>query len=99
MLICDEYAGSAKKLNVNFNQKMPEHIFVEIEINKLKILVGVLYKSPSVRYGVFGEIFEVLAYLTTKYDHCIFLGDFNICQLNNQSFVFKTNGYITYQNY
>ena len=62
---------------------------MEIEINKIKILVGVLYKSPSVRYGVFNEIFEAIAYLTTKYDHCVLLGDFNIDQLKTDSPAFK----------
>ena len=28
-----------------------------------------------------GDIFETLAFLTTKYENCIFLGDFNINQL------------------
>ena len=77
----DEYASKAKLINVNFNQSQPEHIFVEFEIRKVKILVGVLYKSPKIRYGVFGDIFETLAFLTTKYDNCVFLGDFNINQL------------------
>ena len=78
-----------KKINVNFKEVQPENIFVEIEINKLKILVGVLYKSPSVRYGVYSEILEVLAFLTTKYDNCIFLGDYNIDQLKTESPAFK----------
>ena len=85
ILVKNEYASKAKLFNANFKQNQPEHIFVEIEINKLKILVGVLYKSPSVRYGVFNEIFETLAFLTTKYDHCVFTGDFNIDQLKKDS--------------
>ena len=89
VLIKMQYARFAKKINVNFKQSQPENIFVEIEINKIKILVGVLYKSPSVRYGVFNEIFETLAFLTTKYDHCMFLGDFNIDQLKTNSPAFK----------
>ena len=89
ILIKNEYASSAKKINVNYVQRMPKHLFIEIVINKIKILVGVLYKSPSVRYGVFSDIFEVLAYLTTKYDHCIFLTDYNINQLNVSSPAYK----------
>ena len=77
----EEFSSNAKIINVNFKQSQPEHIFVEIEIKKVKILVGVLYKSPNIRYGVFGDIFETLAFLTTKYENCIFLGDFNINQL------------------
>ena len=89
VLIKNDIALNAKKINVNFKEQQPEHIFIEIVINKLKILVGVLYKSPSVRYGVFTDILEILAFLTTKYDHCIFLGDFNICQLKTNSPAFK----------
>ena len=89
IMIKNEYAKKAKQINVNFKQTQPEHIFVEIEINKLKILIGVLYKSPSVRYGVFNDIFETLAFLTTKYDHCLFLGDFNINQLTTTTAEYK----------
>ena len=89
LLIKNEYSQNAKKISVNYNQPQPEHLFIEIEINKIKILVGVLYKSPSVRYGVFNEIFEAIAFLTTKYDHCVLLGDFNIDQLKTDSPAFK----------
>ena len=85
VLIKNEYAPLAKKIVVNFKETQPEQIFIEIEINKVKILIGVLYKSPSVRYGVFSDILEILAFLTTKYDHCMFLGDFNIDQLKMDS--------------
>ena len=88
-MIKNEYADKAKKINVNFKQTQPEHIFVEVEINKLKILIGVLYKSPHIRYGVFNDIFETLAFLTTKYDHCLFLGDFNINQLTTTTAEYK----------
>ena len=89
ILIKSELAQKAKKINVNFKESQPEHIFVEVEINKLKILIGVLYKSPSVRYGVFNDILETLAFLTTKYDHCVLMGDFNIDQLKTDSPGFK----------
>ena len=89
ILIKSEWAQKAKKINVNFKEAQPEHIFLEVEINKLKILIGVLYKSPSVRYGVFSDILETLAFLTTKYDHCIIMGDFNIDQLKTDSPAFK----------
>ena len=85
ILVKNCYASKAKLINVNYNLNQPENIFVEIEVNKLKILFGVLYKSPSVRYGVFNEIFETLAFLTTKYDHCVLSGDFNIDLLKKDS--------------
>ena len=92
----EEYAAKAKIINVNFNQNQPEHIFVELEIRKVKIIVGVLYKSPNIRYGVFGDIFETLAFLTTKYENCVFLGDFNIDQLtpNQPDYKFLKNNII-----
>ena len=75
----------AKKVEVNFSEKQPEIIFVEIIVNNTKILVGVIYKSPSIRYGVFNDILEYLAFFTTKYENAIFLGDFNIDQLKSTS--------------
>ena len=89
ILLRDELAKNAKKINVNFNEAQPENIFVEVEINKIKMLIGVMYKSPNVRYGVFGDILEVLAFLTTKYDHCVFLGDYNIDNLQTDNPDFK----------
>ena len=89
ILIKNEYAPKAKKINVNYKEIQPEHIFIEIEINKIKMAVGVMYKSPSVRYGVFSDILEILAFLTTKYDHCLFLGDMNVDQLKINSPSFK----------
>ena len=79
----------AKKIEVNYKAKQPEIFFVEVEINKIKILTGVIYKSPKERYGVFGEITEILAYFSTRYQHAIFLGDFNINQLEVNSRAFK----------
>ena len=83
------YSPKAKKIEVNFKEKQPEIIFVEVEINKTKILIGVIYKSPSVRYGVFSDISEYLAFFSTKYEHAIFLGDFNIDQLKVNTPAFK----------
>ena len=74
---------------MNFKQTQPENIFVELEVNKLKVLIGVLYKSPKERYGVFNDIFETLAFFTTKYSHCLFLGDMNIDQLSTGSAAYK----------
>ena len=89
VLIRSDWALNAKKINVNFNQLQPECIFIEIVINKIKICIGVLYKSPNVRYGVFRDIIEILAFLSTKYDHCFFTGDWNIDHLATESPDFK----------
>ena len=83
------YSPKAKKIVINYKEKQPEMIFVEIDINNVKILVGVIYKSPSTRYGIFDEILEYLAYFSTKYYHAIFLGDMNIDQLKSNSPAFR----------
>ena len=36
-------------------------------------------------YGVFGNIAEIIAYMTSRYEHVVLLGDFNINQLNVDS--------------
>ena len=41
-------------------------------------MVGVIYKPPKIPYGVLATIQESLAYITTKYEHVIITGDFNI---------------------
>ena len=63
------------KLTEEINQ--PEIFFVELSINHSKMAVGVLYKPPKIPYGVFGLLHETLAYITTKYQHTIIVGDFN----------------------
>ena len=85
ILIKDEYASKAKLVNVNYKNIQPEFICIELEIKKIKILVAVLYKSPSVRYGVFNDFFETMAFLSTKYENCVFLGDLNINVLDKEA--------------
>ena len=83
----------AKRIKVNYKGIQPEIIFVEIEVNNTKIIVSTVYKSPCVRYGVYSDIIEYLAYFSTKYEHAIFTGDFNIdfLQTNSPSFKFLNN--------
>ena len=72
-----------KIIPINYNNLQPELLFTEVEINRNKIAVGVIYKSPSASYGIYAEIQEILAFITTKYNHVILLGDFNIDLLKN----------------
>ena len=67
-----------KKIDVRYNGLQPELIFIEVEINKIKMAIGVIYKSPGTSYGIYSEIQEILAFITTKYSHVILMGDFNI---------------------
>ena len=45
-----------------------------------------MYKPPKIPYGVFATIQESLAYVTTKYEHVIISGDFNINYLQPESY-------------
>jgi hypothetical protein len=72
-----------KKIEIRYDGLQPELIFTEVEINKNKVAIGVIYKSPSTSYGIYAEIQEILAFITTKYSHVMILGDFNIDFLKN----------------
>ena len=72
-----------KKIEVRYDALQPELIFTEVEINKNKVAVGVIYKSPNTSYGIYAEIQEILAFITTKYSHVLLMGDFNIDLLKN----------------
>ena len=64
------------KLPQNFTQ--PETIFIELTVQNVKIAIGVIYKPPKIPYGVMATIQESLAFITTKFEHVIITGDFNI---------------------
>ena len=70
-----------KKISIKYEKLQPELVFAEVEINRCKIAIGVIYKSPAASYGVYADIQEILAFITTKYSHVILLGDFNIDML------------------
>ena len=53
------------KLPVDLPQ--PEVCFVEITVSKIKIMIGVIYKSPLIPYGVFANLHENLVSITSKY--------------------------------
>ena len=46
-----------------------------------KIDIGEIYKSPLIPYGVFAQLHETLAFLTSRYAHTIIMGDFNVDHL------------------
>ena len=78
-----EYPARPIKLPVDLVQ--PEMIFVEVTVGVVKIAVGVIYKSPLIPYTVFAAIHENIAFITSKYQHCIILGDMNIDHLKTDS--------------
>ncbi|HAO15582.1 MAG TPA: hypothetical protein DDE71_08500, partial [Tenacibaculum sp.] len=54
-----------------------------------KIAVGVFYKPPKIPYACLEKVFDSLLHIHTKYEHTIFLGDFNINMLEKESLEVK----------
>lgn len=71
----------AKRINLPSEPNQPEVCFIEITVGTSKIAIGEVYKSPLIPYGVFGQLHETLAFLTSRYTHTIIMGDFNIDHL------------------
>ena len=70
--------------------------FVEVSVGQFKIAVGVIYKSPLVPYSIYAAIHENLVSVTSKYEHCIIMGDMNIDHLKVNSPALKFfSSYIT----
>jgi len=92
--IRSEYPAKLIKLPNDLAQ--PEMIFVEITVGVVKMAVGVIYKSPLIPYSVFAAIHENIAFVTSKYEHCVILGDMNIDHLKTDSSPLKFfNSYVT----
>ena len=71
------------KLPVDFVQ--PEMLFLEVTVGVVKIAVGVIYKSPLIPYSVYAAIHENIVAITSKYEHCVVMGDMNINHLQPES--------------
>ena len=86
----------AKNIKLKYQQLEPELLCVEVDINNTKVLVAALYKAPKSKYWVFNNILEELAFLTSKYEHSIIMGDLNINQLqkNTASYRYLHNAFI-----
>ena len=92
--IRSEYPAKLIKLPNDLAQ--PEMIFVEITVGVVKMAVGIIYKSPLIPYSVFAAIHENVAFVTSKYEHCVLLGDMNIDHLKTDSSSLKFfNSYVT----
>ena len=83
----NEYPAKCIKLPVPLVQ--PEMIFIEIKVGVVKMAVGLIYKSPLIPYTVFAAIHENIAFITSKYEHCIIMGDQNVDYLKPDSSSFK----------
>lgn len=75
----------AKRINLPSEPEQPEVCFVEITIGTSKIAIGEVYKSPLIPYGVFGQLHETLAFLTSRYTHILIMGDFNVDHLKKNT--------------
>ena len=85
-----------KQIKLPIDLVQPEMIFIEVKIGVVKMAVGVIYKSPLIPYSVFAAIHENIAFVTSKYEHCIILGDMNIDHLKIDSSALKFfNSYVT----
>ena len=86
IFIRDTLAKNAKIIKLPQTFTQPETLFVELTIKNNKVAVGVCYKPPRIPYGVFATIQESFAYITTKYQHTIISGDYNINYLEPESY-------------
>ena len=68
----------SKYIPISYEHEKFEVCAIEVMINKVKVAVVSIYKSPSVDYKVYSLIFEALQALIIKYNHVVILGDLNI---------------------
>lgn len=61
-----------------------EYIFLEVIVNRTKILVAVLY-SPNLHVNYFDDLDMQLYDLCPQYSHIIIMGDFNTCLLKDDA--------------
>ena len=86
IFVRDNLSQNTKVIKLPQSFTQPEALFLELTINNVKVAVGTIYKPPKIPYGVFATIQESLAYITTKYQHTIICGDFNINYLQPESY-------------
>ena len=68
----------SRYIPISYEHEKFEVCAIEVVINKVKVAVVSIYKSPSVEYKVYSLIFEALQALIIKYNHVVILGDLNI---------------------
>ena len=78
-----------KKIFIPNPNKLAEMLWVEVTTKNAKIAVGVFYKPPKIPYACLEKVFDSLLHIHTKYEHTIFLGDFNINMLEKESLEVK----------
>ena len=94
LLLKDHFEYKVIKLPIEHVQ--PELLFVEVTIGITKIAIGVMYKSPLIPYSTYAAIHENLVAVTSRYQHCVLLGDMNIDMLKPDSAAVRFfNSYVT----
>lgn len=64
-----------------------EYLFLEVIINKLHLLICVIYRAPTSNLKLIVEhIDNLLSFITPQYDNICMLGDINIDQLHENIF-------------
>ena len=76
MYVKDSY--KSKVININYNNSLIEVLFVELVLKYFKVVVGVLYRPPSVSYTVFSDLLPLINNLQSCYSNIVFTGDFNV---------------------
>ena len=86
----------AKIIKLPVKLVQPEMLFLEITVGKIKIAVGVIYKSPLIPYSIYASIHENLVSVTSRYEHCIILGDMNVDHIKTNLPAYKFfSSYVT----
>ena len=76
-------------LVISQNPNAPEIVCVIATINKIKIAIITVYRSPKLPYTSIELISDHITDICCRYEHNIILGDFNINQLDKKSPMFK----------
>ena len=85
-----------KIIKTKCDKEIPEMLWLEINVGRTKVAIGVLYKAPKIPYNVFVNLYECMVGIYSKYEHTILLGDFNInmMDLNSTSTKFLLDSFI-----
>lgn len=71
-----------------------EYLCLDIKINKMPLLLGVLYRAPANNINIcVNHMDDLLSFLCPQFENIIFLGDINIDQAFENSFAYCMSSY------
>ena len=70
--------------HITKNKNAPEIVCAILTINRVKIAVVCIYRTPKLPYKSIELLTEVICDICLKYTHTIFLGDYNVNQLDKK---------------